>query len=115
MLNLSNAGQKVFYLVYNELYGKGGKDKTEIQLAYEMLTETEKELFKRATFYKGIKELVKARFLAMSKLKGYYFINPSYIYNGDRIALVNEYILKKSPAGHVKQLNAQTIDAEKGE
>ena len=104
MLNLSNAGQKVFYLVYNELYGKGGKDKTEIQLAYEMLT-----------FYKGIKELVKARFLAMSKLKGYYFINPSYIYNGDRIALVNEYILKKSPAGHVKQLNTQTIDAEKGE
>ena len=115
MLNLSNAGQKVFYLVYNELYGKGGKDKTEIQLAYEMLTETEKELFKRATFYKGIKELVQARFLAMSKLKGYYFINPSYIYNGDRIALVNEYILKKSPAGHVKQLNTQTIDAEKGE
>lgn len=51
----------------------------------------------------------------MSKLKGYYFINPSYIYNGDRIALVNEYILKKSPAGHVKQLNTQTIDVEKGE
>ena len=27
----------------------------------------------------------------------YYFINPNYIFNGNRIAIVKEYILKRKP------------------
>ena len=41
--------------------------------------------------------LIKAEFIAETLVPSYYFINPTYLYNGDRLALVNEYVLKKHP------------------
>lgn len=102
LLNLTSAGQKMFQQVYTQIYGKEGKDKTEIMLSYEMMNEEEQKKISRSTFYRGIKELIEARFIAESKATNYYFINPTYIYNGDRLALVTEYITKKQPAEHVR-------------
>lgn len=97
LLNLSPSGQKVFTLVYRELYGKDGKDKSEIVLNYEMLADEEKKKLSKRTFERGISELIKAEFIAETLVPSYYFINPTYLYNGDRLALVNEYVLKKHP------------------
>ena len=97
ILGLKSPGKKVFRLVFNQLYGIDGKDKTEIVLNYDMLSEDEQKLLSRRTFERGITELIKADFIAETYLATYYFINPNYIFNGNRMAVVKEYILKEPP------------------
>ena len=98
ILGLKSPGKKVFRLVYNQLYGKEGKNKTEIILNYDMLSDDEQKLLSRRTFVSGVSELIKTKFIAESYVPTYYFINPSYIFNGNRMAIVKEYILKKEPS-----------------
>ncbi|PAV01234.1 hypothetical protein CBG25_17865 [Arsenophonus sp. ENCA] len=40
----------------------------------------------QATFTRGIKELVGAQIIARCLKQGDYFINPNFIFNGDRVA-----------------------------
>jgi len=51
-----------------------------------------------ATFKKGIAELIKAKILARHMDRGVYFINPSFIFNGDRIAFTK--VIEKSKEQH---------------
>jgi hypothetical protein len=51
----------------------------------------------RATFYVGISELIKSKILARYLRTGTYFINPNFVFNGDRLLFVNA-IKKKSPS-----------------
>lgn len=39
-----------------------------------------------ATFKRGLNELEKAKIIAKSMRKGFYYINPNFVFNGDRIA-----------------------------
>ena len=39
-----------------------------------------------ATLKRGINELEKAQIIAKTMRKGFYFINPNFVFNGDRIA-----------------------------
>lgn len=39
-----------------------------------------------ATFKRGLSELVKAQIIARTRRQGQYFINPNFMFNGDRIA-----------------------------
>lgn len=104
-LGLKSAGTKVFQLVYGQLYGKEGKNKTEIVLNYELLSESERKLFSKRTFERGVIELLQANFIAESVVASYYFINTAYLFNGDRLAMVKEYVLKK-------QQQFEVIEAE---
>lgn len=94
LTGLSNAGMKVFILVYNKVTGNEGFNKDIIMLNYEMLSDDEKEKFSLRTFQRGITDLIEHEFLAETMQSGVYFINPTYIYNGNRLAIVNEYILQ---------------------
>lgn len=47
------------------------------------------------TFNRGLSELVKAKILASHERKGFYFINPNFVFNGDRIAFTTA--IKKNP------------------
>jgi len=40
----------------------------------------------QATFLRGLAELVKAQIIAKTMRQGWYFINPNFIFNGDRVA-----------------------------
>ncbi len=42
-----------------------------------------------ATFKRGLNELEKSQILAKTVRKGIYFINPNFIFNGNRIAFTN--------------------------
>jgi hypothetical protein len=59
-----------------------------------------------ATFMRGLKELEKAQIIAKTMRRGQYFINPSFAFNGDRIAF-NTVIQRKKVAQkeEVKQIN----------
>ena len=97
LLNLNASGKKVFQIVYKQLYGKEGKGRTEIVLNHELLSDEEKSSVSKRTFERGITELINAGFIAESIVPSYYYINTAYLYNGDRLALVNEYVIKKHP------------------
>lgn len=94
LLGLKSPGKKVFILVYNQLFGKVGK--TEIVLHYEALSEDERKNISLRTFSSGVSELLKARFIAQSMVPSVFFINPNYIFNGNRIALIKEFVLKET-------------------
>jgi hypothetical protein len=95
LMGLKSPGKKVFQIVYNQLFGKEGKDRTEIVLNYELLSDDEKKGISKRTFINGINELIQNKFIAESVVASFYFINTAYIYNGNRLAVVKEYIIKK--------------------
>ena len=45
----------------------------------------------KQTFYRGIEELIEKKFIARHKSVGWYFINPSLFFNGNRARFVKEY------------------------
>jgi len=45
----------------------------------------------KASYYTGLNELIVANFLAPSNQKGFYFVNPAFIFNGNRLAMRHEF------------------------
>ena len=48
-----------------------------------------------ATFLRGLAELVNAQIIAKTMRQGWYFINPNFIFNGDRVAFTTVLEQKK--------------------
>lgn len=90
---LTSAGTKVFELLYLEIQKNIGKDK--VHLSYQTIDQGISPISK-ATFYRGMAELVEKGFIAETTIQGFYFINPDYMWNGNRLAFVREYRLKQS-------------------
>ena len=92
---LSGAGAQVFGLVYAELQKNPGKDV--IYLNYLDIDQSISTI-SRATFMRGVKEILIKKFLAETLVSGRYFVNPDFIFNGDRLAMVKEYRVKRDTA-----------------
>lgn len=90
---LSSAGTKVFEILYLRVQEQVGKD--EIWLTFPAIDQNETSLGE-TTFYRGMKELLEKGFIAESVVPGRYFLNPDYMWNGDRLAFVKEYRRKSS-------------------
>lgn len=114
--DLSGAGTKVFEVLYLAVQNGIGKD-----VIYLSFSEIDQSItpMGEATFYRGMKELVDKGFIAESMTQNKYFLNPDYMWNGDRLAFVKEF-RKSSPKGpKTEAIDTRTIDmfetAEKGE
>lgn len=94
ILNLKTAGKKVFLLIYNQLFGKGGIGKTIVLLDWQMLSDEEQKNISRQTLARGIKQCLETKIIARTMTAGNYFINPAFIFNGNRLALIEQYIIK---------------------
>ena len=55
-----------------------------------------------ATFKRGISELEKSQIIAKTMRKGRYFINPNFVFNGDRIAFTT--MIEKTDSDENKQI-----------
>lgn len=102
--NLTSAGLKALnVLIYAVQYKAINKDRvelTEYTLADFLESENQKGnkfVLSRPSFTRGISELTKANILARCERAGDYFINPNFVFNGDRLLFVNA-IKKKSPS-----------------
>jgi len=102
--NLTSAGLKALnVLIYAVQYKAMNKDiviLTEITLAEFLEAEENKGnkfVLSRPTFTRGISELIKSNILARCERAGDYFINPNFVFNGDRLLFVNA-IKKKTPS-----------------
>lgn len=90
---LSAAGTKVFELLYLEMQKNIGKD--QVHISFAGIDQTATPISER-TFYRGMQELVAKAFLAESMVPNFYFVNPDYVWNGDRLAFVKTYQLKQT-------------------
>jgi len=104
MAGLSTAGMKVFMLVYDKVTSDEGFNKDIILLNYDMLSDDEQKEFGLRTFQRGITDLIKHDFLAETMQFGVYFINPTYIYNGDRLAFIQEYICPNKSQKEIQEV-----------
>ena len=85
---LAKAGLAVFELVYKQLQGRPGQD----TIALSILTSG----MKKTTYYNGLRELLEKEFLYRSPYDGTFFVNIRFMFNGDRLAFVRGYKLKKN-------------------
>tara|TARA_B110000908_G_scaffold84040_1_gene100468 strand:- start:287 stop:907 length:621 start_codon:yes stop_codon:yes gene_type:complete len=86
--NLNSAGIKSFNVLLWAVQHKAlSKDMIPFDglLLSEFLNNSELKL-SLATFRRGIGELEKSQIIAKTMRKGWYFINPNFCFNGDRIA-----------------------------
>lgn len=87
---LTGAGTKVFEVFYLEVQKQIGKD--QVYLSYAAVDQ-ELTPMSTATYDRGMRELVEKKFLAPTMLQAMFYINPDYVWNGDRLAFVKEYRL----------------------
>lgn len=114
-LGLKSAGIKVFMVIYQMILDSKEYQQDKIGLNYELMDEEVKAEISRATFYRGIKELQNVKFLAPTFYDGIYWINTDYVFKGDRLTLVNQYILdeKNKPVQVDPQNNYEEIEGKK--
>ena len=105
--DLNSAGIKTFNVLLWVVQFTGlGKDVVILdQLALDDFIENHpNKKLSIATFKRGISDLEKANIIAKTLRKGNYFINPNFVFNGDRIAFTT-IITKKEKDKKEKQEN----------
>lgn len=90
---LQGAGTRVFEILYMRVQESIGKD--QLWLTFPSIDQSVTPMAP-ATFYRGMKELIEKGFIAESTTPGLYFLNPDYLWNGDRLAFIQEYRLASS-------------------
>ncbi len=84
---LTKAGLAVFELVYNQVRENPGRD--------TVLLDTLSSGLEERTYQRGLRELLEKEFLFRSTNPGVFFVNIRFMFNGDRLAFVKGYKLKK--------------------
>lgn len=104
--DLTGAGTKVFEVLYMQVQESIGKD-----VIYLSFSEIDQRItpMGEATFYRGMKELIAKGFIAESLTQNKYFLNPDYMWNGDRLAFVKEF-RKVSARPKAEQIDTKTRD-----
>jgi hypothetical protein len=102
--NLSSAGIKAFnVLVWAVQHSALSKDQIDFDMRIledflRIHSDDEKPLkMSNPTFKRGINELEKAQLIAKTIRQGRYFINPNFVFNGDRIAFTT--LIEKRKTG----------------
>jgi hypothetical protein len=84
---LSKSGLAVFEVVYNQLRNRPSQDTVTLSILTSGL--------KKTAYYNGLRELLEKEFLFRSPYDGTFFVNIRFMFNGDRLAFVKGYRLKK--------------------
>jgi len=92
---LTSPGTKVFELVFMQVQEKPGKDT--VYITFPAINQ-EITPISRATFDRGMRELLEKKFLAMTRTPGIYYINIDYVFNGNRLAFIKEFRIKGTSA-----------------
>lgn len=85
---LTGAGTKVFEVLYLKIQENIGNDR--VLMAWSEIDQTLTPM-SESTYMRGMRELIEKGFIAATPTQGMYWLNPSFIWNGDRLAFVKEY------------------------
>jgi hypothetical protein len=111
---LTKAGLLIFEFVYTQISGMQGKDRDTVMLNH-YIAQKWKPSLSRATYYRGMNELLDRGFLFRSPAADVYFINVRFMFNGDRMTVVRTY-RRKGSAGQLhlplapKQIASEASD-----
>ena len=85
---LTSAGTKVFEVLY-----LGVQNNIEKERIYMSFSSVDQDVtpMSESTYMRGMKELINKEFLAATPHVGMYWLNPDFIWNGDRLAFVKQY------------------------
>jgi len=67
--------------------------------------QSQKLSLSQATFARGLAELEKAKIIAKHVRQGWYFINPNFVFNGDRVAFTT--VIERRKRNEKEQLEMQ--------
>lgn len=106
---LSKAGATMFEYVYEAMSGAQSKDKDtfDVNLALAQLWRPD---LGRAAYFKGMKELLDKEFIYRTLSSDKYFVNVRFMFNGDRMILVQSYRRKNSKKGQSLLQNELPLD-----
>jgi len=99
---LTSAGTKVFEVLYRAV--QENKDNDKVFLAFDLIDQ-ERVKISESTFYRGMKELIKKNFIAETTVQNCYFLNPDYLFNGDRLSFVKSFVMKNTDTKENKKIN----------
>jgi hypothetical protein len=85
---LTAAGTKVFEVLYLRVQDNIGKD--QVYMAFAAVDQALTPM-SETTYARGMRELVAKGFIAATPMQGIFWLNPSFVWNGDRLAFVKEY------------------------
>jgi len=108
LAELTSAGTKVFEVLYLKIREAVGQDR--VYMSFNQVDQAVTPMSK-TTYVRGLHELVTKGFLAASPDIGLFWLNPSFIWNGDRLTFVKEFY-KKGSTAHIqlqKRLEAETL------
>lgn len=111
--DLSSAGIKAFGVLLWAVQNRAlAKDEVDLDsfvledfLETQALANEQPLRLSLATFKRGINELEKAQIVAKTMRQGRYFINPNFVFNGDRIAFTT--VIERKRATEQERLEAQ--------
>jgi hypothetical protein len=89
---LTGAGTKVFEVLYLRVQENIGKD--QIYMAFSFVDQALTPM-SNPTYDRGMRELIEKGFIAATTNQGWYWLNPSFIWNGDRLTFLKTYTIKK--------------------
>jgi hypothetical protein len=92
---LSSAGTKVFEVLYRAMQKE--REKLSITLVFDMVDQITNPM-SQATYKRGLRELIDKGFIADTPNINVFWVNPAYIWNGDRLFQVDEFVLEGTPA-----------------
>jgi hypothetical protein len=102
---LTGAGTKVFEVLYLRVQENTGKDR--VYMAFSTVDQALTPM-SEATYTRGMRELVAKGFVAATPDQGIFWLNPSFVWNGDRLAFVKEY--RKTSAKKAIERDTRTLD-----
>ena len=108
LAELTSAGTKVFEILYLKMQEIIGRD--QVHMSFASIDQDVTPISK-ATYMRGLAELVAKGFLAASHMPTLYWINPSFLWNGDRLTFVKQYYRQGSPA--FRRLQEKLAEEEK--
>jgi hypothetical protein len=89
--DLTATGTRVFEVLYLQMQANPGRDR--ITLSFLRIDQPITPMSQK-TYHRGMRELLDKRFIAESVVPGDYFVNPDYLFNGDRLAFVQQFQLR---------------------
>lgn len=110
---LSKAGALLFEYVYHQMSGVDAKDRDTVALNFLWAKKWKPDMSER-TYQRGLSELLTKQFLFRSMSSDLYFVNVRFMFNGDRIALVQSYRRKQVRKENLLQ-SELPLDSEKEE
>ena len=79
------------------------------------LIDQEDTPISESTFYRGMKEIIEKKFIAESNVQNRYFLNPDFIFNGNKMTFVKAYMLKENENIPKVDFNGNPIQDNSGE